>query len=53
MIKRCDKGNLHSFEDVPIKTEESEVESEIDAIFSSQRSVKAEEMDKFACETDY
>ena len=38
MIKRCDKGNLHSFEDVPIKTEESEVESEIDAIFSSQRS---------------
>ena len=30
MIKRCDKGNLHSFEDVPIKTEESEVESEID-----------------------
>jgi len=41
-------------EGVPIKTEESETDSEIDSNFlkSEDVPVKSEEMIKFACETD-
>ena len=53
MIKRCDKGQLLRPEVLP-KTEESETDSEIDTNLSKSKDlpVKAEEMVKYACETD-
>jgi len=50
MIKRCDKGQLLR----PEEAEESETDSETDAnLFKSEDvPVKAEEMVKYACETD-
>ena len=54
VMRRRQSSHLLRPEDVPIKTEESETDSEVDTnLFKSEDvPIKTEEMMKFACETD-